>query len=157
MSTLKQLDPSQRVTIVEAIGDPSDGESLAGQNVNTYPAGALFYVRASHRMYELRKDLDVAVVATGALNVIDGIGSSAAAGRFVACEQRSFGTLVGGTIAIDGFDLTSGGEFLVGYVLPGGTQGFLRGGQTGPNEVTVTSSSNSDTSTVVVLFLESPE
>lgn len=157
MSNLKLLDVQQRLTIVEEIGSATNGDSLAGQNVNTYPAGALFYVRASHRMYELRKNLETAVVATGRLNVVDGVGSSAVAGRFVACEQHGFGTLVGGTIALDGFDLTNNGQFLVSYVAAGGTQGFLHAAKTAANTVTVTSSSGADTSTVVVLLLENTE
>ncbi len=155
--TLKQLDPAQRLTIVEGIGDPSDGESLAGQNVNAYPAGALFYVRSSHRMYELRKNLDALVVATGALNVVDGIGSSAVAGRFVATTQYVSGTLSGGTIDIAGFDLGSSGLFQVSPTAFGGTPGFLRAVKVDAHTARVISSSGSDTSTVVVVLLENPE
>lgn len=157
MSSLALLAVEKRVTLVERIGNGADGDSLAGQNVQNFPSGSLFWVRASHRMYELRKNLDSAVVATGALNVVDGIGSSAAHGRFVACQQRATATLVAGTIAVAGFDLTNNGTFLVGYVTAGGTQGFLRAAKTAANVVTVTSSSGSDTSNVTVLFLENPE
>lgn len=155
--SLSQLDVSQRLTIVEHIGDPSDGASLAGQNVNAFPAGALFYVRASNRFYNLRKNMDAAVVPVGNFNVVNGVGSSAVNGRFVANDQFSGVTLAGGTATISGFDLTRTGFFVVTYVTPGGTQGFLHAAKTAANIVTVTSSSGSDTSVVSVLYLEAPE
>lgn len=154
---LPQIPPAKRLTEVESIGGGDQGDSLAGQNVNNYQDGALFWVRASHRMYELRKNLNSAVVQTDDLNVVDGIGSSAAAGRFVATQQWATGVLSVGSIAIPGFDIMHGGRFLVSYVSAGGTQGFLHAAQTAVNIVTVTSSSGSDTSTVVVMFLENPE
>lgn len=158
MSTLSQLAVEKRLTIVEHLGTSSaDGESLAGQNVNNFPAGSLFYVRASHRLYELRKNLDTLVVQTSLFNVIDGVGSSAAAGRFVAVDQWGAVTLAAGSGVLPGFDLSSGGFFLVSYTVAGGTQGFLHAAKTAANTVTVTSSSGSDTSTVLVVFKESPE
>ncbi len=157
MTDQTQTPAAKRLTIVESIGTPADGDSLAGQNVNNFQDGALFWVRSSHRMYELRKDLDTDVVATSRLNVVDGIGSSAAAGRFVATQQSGFGTLSGGAVALDGFDLTNNGHFLVSYVSAGGTQGFLHAATTADNTVTITSSSGSDTSVVFVMFVENPE
>lgn len=155
--TLDLLSVSKRITIVESIGSGADGDSLRGQNVHNFPSGALFYVRASHRMYELRKNIDALVVATGLLNVVDGIGSSSVNGRFVACEQYATATLIAGSVAIDGFCLDQSGSFLISYVTLGGTQGFIRAARTDANTVTVTSSSGSDTSLVVVRFLENPE
>jgi|SRR5882724_7338782 len=154
MTELALLPPAKRLTIVENIGTPADGDSLAGQNVNNFPAGALFYVQAAHRLYELRKGLDALVVATSRLNVIDGVGSSDAAGRFVAVQQFGTGALSGGSVALDGFDLTNAGFFLVSYITPAGTQGFLRAAKTAANSVTAVSSSGSDTSTVLVVFVE---
>lgn len=156
MSDLALLALSKRLTLVTHIGDASDGDSLRGQNVNLFPDGALFYVAQSNRFYALRKGLASAVVATGLLNVVDGIGSSDANGRFVAVEQRGVGTLTGGTTTIAGWDLSASGFFLVSYNTPGGTQGFLRAAATAANIVTITSSSGSDTSSVNVVFVEAP-
>jgi len=158
MTDLSQAALGKRLTMVENVGSPGDGDSLSGQNVNNFPDGALFYVRASHRMYELRKNLDALVVESDTtLNVRDGVGSSASAGRFVATQQWTFGTLSGGTLAIPGWDLTNNGFFLISVATIGGTPGTLHGAKTAANSMTVTSSSGSDTSTVVVAFLENPE
>lgn len=157
MSDLSLLTVSKRFTVVEHIGTPDDGDSLAGQNVNNFPEGALFYVSQSNRFYSLRKNLDSLVVATGLFNVVDGIGSSAAAGRFVATEQRSAGALTGGTTTSNGFDLSRGGKFLVSLVTPGGTTGFVHAAKTAANVVTITSSSGADTGTYLVVFVEDPE
>ena len=156
MTDLSLLAVAKRLTVVEHIGTTADGDSLAGQNVNNYPAGSLFYVRASNRFYQLRKNIDGAVVATGAFNVVDGVGSSAAAGRLVAVQQWATATLSAGGATIAGFDLSSNGFFLVSYVTAGGTQGFLHALKSAPNLATVASSSGADTSTVLVVFVESP-
>lgn len=155
---LKNLDVSQRLTILDAIGTPADGQSLAGQNVNEFPAGVLFYVRSVNRLYTLRKNLNASMVPAGNdQNIINGIGSTAAAGRFVACAQRGFGTLAAGSVILPGFDTSRGGHFLVSYVQAGGTQGFLRGVIVSPGSIGITSSSGSDTSQVVCEFLEGAE
>lgn len=157
MTDLALTTVSKRLTLVDRIGaDGSNGDALSGVDVNLYPEGALFYVRASNRLYTLRKNLDPAVVATNAENVVDGIGSSATAGRFVAVDQWTTGTLSAGTVVLSGFDLTRGGFFQVTYVTPGGTQSFLRAAKTAVNQATVTSGSNADTSVVLVVFKESP-
>lgn len=157
MSNLKLLDPSQRLTIVDRIGaDGSNGDSLSGQNVNEYPEGALFYVRASNRFYELRKNLDTLIAPNALENVVNGIGSSAVAGRFIAVQQIGTGALSGGTILIPGFDLTNGANIMAFYITPGGTQGFLRAAKTAANSLTVTSSQGADTSTVGVVVFEFP-
>ena len=157
MTDLALLSLAKRLTVVERIGDPSNGDSLAGQNVNNFPAGALFYVRASNRFYQLRKNLDALVVANSLNNVVDGVGSSAAAGRFVAVQQSGTATLSTGTASIPGFDLSAGGNFLCSYVTIGGTPGILHAAVGAANSVTVTSSSGSDTSVVLVVFVEFPE
>jgi len=156
MTDLVRLPVAQRIVVVTHIGDESDGDSLAGQNVNAFPAGVLFYVAQSNRFYALRKNLPSAVGEQNGLNVVDGVGSSATAGRFIAVQQFATGVLSAGSAVMTGFDLSAGGHFLVGYVTPGGTQGFLRAAKTADNVVTVTSSSGSDTSTVTVLYLEDP-
>lgn len=155
MTDLSQTAIAKRITLVNTIGSAADGDSLRGQNVSNFPEGALFYNRAAHRLYELRKNLDSLVVADNAnFNVVDGVGSSAAAGRFVALNQWASGVLSGGSLVIAGFDLTNSGRFMVGYVLAGGTQGFLHATKTSAASLTVTSSQGADTSTVVVQFLE---
>ena len=156
MTALKMLDVNQRLTILDRVGSPANGDSLAGQNVNAYPEGALFYVRASNRLYELRKNLDALVVQNSLYNVVDGVGSSAADGRFIAVDQWGTLTLSGGTGLLPGFDLTEGGFFQCTYVTIGGTPGILHGAKTAANSMTVTSSSNTDTSVVLVVFKESP-
>ncbi len=157
MSNLSLLPPAMRFTVLDIIGTPGNGDSLAGQNVNEFPAGAVFYVRESNRFYTLRKNLNSAVVATPAENVVDGVGSSAAAGRFVACQQSGVATLSGGTITLSGFDLSRGGKFLCTTVTPGGTPGFLHAAKTADNIATITSSSGSDTSSVLIVFVEDAE
>ncbi len=155
MTDLALLSVAKRVTIVESVGTPDDGNSLAGQNVNNFPSGALFYVESSHRMYELRKNIDALVAEDGSFfNVVNGVGSSAVAGRFVAQQQFGHGALVAGSLSLDGFDLTNNGFFLVSYITPLGTQGFLHGQKVDANTAAVTSSSGSDTSTVLMVFVE---
>ncbi len=155
-SALAQLAVSKRLTIVSKIGTPADGESLAGQNVNDFPAGALFYVEQSNRFYVLRKNLDSAVVASNLENVVDGIGSSAAAGRFVAVQQFAAVTLLGGTATVSGFDLERGGAFLVSLQTPGGTTGFVHAVKTTNTTATVTSSNGADTGSYTIVFVEQP-
>ncbi len=147
---------SKRITIVSSVGTPSDGDSLAGQNVNNFPEGALFFVESSNRFYALRKNISSsAVVATPANNVVDGVGSSQEAGRFVALNQIRSATLTGGTVAgITGFDVSSiNGFFIITLVTPGGTPGFVHATITAPNTVSLTSSSGSDTSTYSVVYV----
>ena len=166
MANSAQMTVYKRLTVVDRIGtDGSDGESLKGQNVNLFPEGSLFFAVSSNRLYRLRKNLDPAVIADAGVfkNVVDGIGSSSAAGRFVAVNQYAEGGLEsnegGSTIAIDGFDLSLPGAWLTSYVTPGGTQGFLHAQATGGTslvEVTITSSSSTDTSIVLVEYLSEP-
>lgn len=153
---LNLLDVAHRLLLVDTLADGT-GNSLSGQNVNELPAGALVYVRARNRLYSLRKNLDSLVVAGANANVVDGVGSSAAAGRFVAVLQWGVGILSAGSIAMPGWDLTRGGFFAVNYVSAGGTQGFLHAAKTANGTATVTSSSGSDTSTVLVQYLENAE
>lgn len=156
---LAQLAVADRLTIVDTVGTPGDGASLAGQNVNQYPAGAIFFVRSTKRFYSLKKNLNASVVATNLDNVVDGIGSSAAAGRFIAIEQAGNVTLSAGTAVISGFDFTntagvldaSNYSFLITMNTSGGTPGFPRAQATAVNQVTITSSSNSDTSNYFLL------
>ena len=152
---LPQLDPAQRLTLVDHITPgAADGNSLSGVNVDLYPEGALFFVNVNTRLYVLHKNLDSSVVAdTVNNNVVDGINSSAAAGRFIALEQYGTGVLSAGVIAISGFDVTRGGRFFASYQTIGGTPGILHAAKTANNTVTVTSSSNADTSTVAVLVM----
>jgi len=156
----------KRVTVLNSVGtqgDKSDGQSLRGQNVNSFPAATLFYVRASNRMYRLKKNMAVAIAEdTGTmLNVINGLGSDAAAGRFVALVQMGFGTLEGGEgtsfVDIDGFDVNPDGWFHVSYTSFGGTQGSLMAEVISETTVRVTSSSGSDTSNVFVTYYQIPE
>lgn len=156
MTDLALLDVKKRLTIVTSIGDAGDGDSLRGQNVNAFPAGALFYVEQSRRLYSLRKNLPTAVGPQNGLNVVDGVGSSDVNGRFVAVQQYGEVQLSSGTGTLTGLDLSSGGLFLVTYETFSGTQGFLRGAKTADNVATITSSSGSDNSRVVVVFVESP-
>ncbi len=156
MNDLSLLTVSDRLLLVNALADGT-GDSLAGQNVNALPAGALVYVRARNRLYTLRKNLNALIVAGSNGNVVNAVGSSDEAGRFVAVNQWNIGTLAGGTVAITGWDLTRGGYFAVSYVTAGGTQGFLHAAVTALGTVTVTSSSGSDTSVVLVQFIENAE
>ncbi len=156
MTDLALLDVHKRTTIVAKIGVGSDGDSLSGQNVNNFPDGALFFVRDSGRFYTLRKNLPDAVGEQNGVNVVDGIGSSAAAGRFIAVQQYGVAQLSNGTGVITGLDLSRGGVFLVSYVTLSGTPGFIHAAKTADNFATVSSSSGSDNSQVLAVFVESP-
>lgn len=152
----------KRWTILNSIGnDGSDGQSLRGQNVNDFPANALFYVRDSGRLYRLKKDMAIAIVqdASGMANVINGLGSSAAAGRFVAIRQMGIGTLVAGegsaSVVIAGFDVNPDGWFHVTHTSFGGTTGFLRAFASSETEVTVDSTA-ADSGGVFVTYYQSP-
>lgn len=154
--TLVLQPPEKRLTIVSHIGTKGDGDSLAGLNVNDFPAGALVFVKESNRFYRLKKNLDVLVIpdVEQFRNVVDGVGSSAAAGRWIAVSQLGYGTLVGGTINIDGFDLSTPGFFQVCLVTPSGSPGFVHAAAASVARVTITSASNTDTSTYSVVFWE---
>lgn len=156
----------KRVTILDSVGttgDHSNGQSLRGQNVQNFPSSSLFYVRDSNRMYRLKKNMAVAIVedGTGMCNVVNGIGSSAENGRFVALEQMGFGSLTGGesggTVTIAGWDVNPDGYFHVTHVTLEGTPGFLMAGVASETTVTVTSSSDTDTSDVFVTYYQTPE
>ncbi len=101
MQAFAQIGVGKRVTILDTIGasgDGSDGQSLRGQNVNDFPDSALFYVRNSNRLYRLKKNQSIAIAedTSGMDNVINGIGSSAVNGRFVALVQMATVTLTPG-------------------------------------------------------------
>ncbi len=155
-----------RLTILSSIGeigDGSDGQSLRGQNVNKFPNTALFYVRYSARFYRLKKDMAIAIVedTTGMENVVNGLGSDAVAGRFVAVRQMGIGTLVpnevSSTVVISGFDVNPGGWFHVTHDSFGsGTPGILRAFASSETEVTVVSTSGSDNGIVFVTYYQTP-
>jgi hypothetical protein len=155
MTDLALTPVSKRITIVSSVGTPADGDSLAGQNVNNFPEGALFFVESSSRFYALRKNVNAAVVATPANNVVDGVGSSAEAGRFVALMQlRSAVLTAGSATGITGFDVSRvNGFFIITLVTPGGTPGFVHATITAPNTVSLTSSNGADTGTYSVVYV----
>lgn len=161
-----QIAVGKRLTIVDKIGESgsgADGQSLRGQNVNDYPDAALFFVRNSNRFYKLKKNMAIAIAedVTGNDNVINGIGSSPDAGRFVAVLQMANLQLVanesGSTASVAGFDLTAFGNFHVSYATPGGTQGFLTPSIATETTMTVVSSSVADTSFVFVTYYEASQ
>lgn len=130
------------------------GDTVDTLNVNNMEDGALVYVADVGRLYQLKKNLPAGIVAS-APNVIAGYGSSLAAGFFVACTQSAIAALVatgGGSVFVfSGFALPSANVALAAvYITPGGTQGFLHAARTTNHSVTVTSSSATDTSTVLV-------
>jgi hypothetical protein len=157
MSNSTQMATGLRLTIVDSVGSNADGDSLAGLNVNAFPEGALVWVRSANRFYQLKKNLPTPVIAdvSAFKNVVAGVGSSSVDGFWVATNQFATGVLSGsGTVALAGFDLSTSGFFAVSYITPGGTQGFLHAAQTNDATVTVTSSSTTDTSTVLVEFIQ---
>lgn len=154
---LTQIPPTSRLTLVENIGTPADGGSLAGQNVNAFPEGALFFVRTTNRFYRLKKNLNVLVIAdqNGGLNVVNGVGSSAAAGRFVACQQQGTVTLgSGGTGTVSGLDLSTAGFFLLSATATSGTVGVTTGAITTVAQATFSSTQAADRSSLVFVFVE---
>lgn len=155
----------KRTIILNSIGtqgDKSDGQSLRGQNVNAFPAATLFYVRDSNRMYRLKKNMAIAIAedTSGMDNVINGLGSDATAGRFVALVQMGVGTFTGGegtsTVDIAGWDVNPGGWFHVSYSVIGGSPGTLSAEAISETEVRVTSQSGTDTGTVFVTYYQTP-
>lgn len=144
-----------RLTLVSDLGTPSDGGTLAGQNVNDFPDGALFFVQRTARFYQLVKNLSTTVVPASGVNVIAGIGSSDAAGRFIAVQQAEQATLVAGVAVVTGLYLpaTSAHSFLVCMVTPGGTPGFVHAARTTDHSATITSTSNTDTSTYLLVVI----
>lgn len=151
---LTQTPAQQRITLVATIGSESDGDSLQGQNVNNFPAGALVYVASTKRFYALRKDLSVTQVEGASGNVVNSVGSVATGARWVACEQSDVGTLVAGSLVLSGWALASTDVyFLVSVVTVGGTAGTLHAARTTDHSVTVTSSNGADTSVVVVVLV----
>ncbi len=164
--TLPQIATQKRLTILDSIGasgSHGNGASLRGQNVQNFPEGVVVLVRDSARYYMLKKHLpsDVVEDATGNDNVIDGIGSSAVNGRWVALRQQAVVTLVAGEssseVSVIGFDLSSGGNFHVSYVTFSGTTGQIRAEITNDFTVTVFSSNADDSSDVFVTFYQEPE
>lgn len=157
---LTQTPAAQRVTLVSSIGvNGADGDSLSGQNVNNFPDGALFYVAATKRFYQLQKNLPVTVVAAANGNVVDGIGSTSVDGRFVALLQSDLFTLSGGVLVQSGWSLPVGPnyEFLVSLVTPGGTPGFPHAARTTDHSVTLTSTQGADTGVYFVVLVPSGE
>jgi hypothetical protein len=149
---LSTTSVASRLTLVSSITTEggAEGDTLDTLNVNNMVDGALVYVANIGKFYQLRKNLPVTVVAANP-NVIAGAGSSAELGFFVAVTQAAEGVLSGsGTVLIHGFSLSANVALAAVYVTPGGTQGFLRAARTDDHSVTVTSSSSSDTSTVLV-------
>ncbi len=164
----KQIAVGDRFTILDSIGAPgngSDGQSLRGQNVQMFPEGAIFYVCDSNRFYKLKKNQSIAIAedTTGMDNVINGIGSSAVNGRFVATVQMAVITLTPGgesgtsSGTAPGWDVNPGGWFHVSYVTFGGTTGALRAFVASETTVTAESNSGSDSSDVFVTYYETPE
>lgn len=154
--SLPQTPAALRLNLVDSIGTPADGESLSGQNVNAFPEGALFYVRASNRFYRLKKGLPSTVTPGAPFNVVSGIGSTVANGAyFVACQQQGTFTLAGsGTATVVGLDLSTAGYFLTSVITTGGTVGVVHGAITNDHTATFTSTQTADTSTMVFIFVE---
>ena len=163
-SASTQTGVGKRLTLIERIGqvgNGSDGQSLRGQNVNDFPDGCLFYVRNSNRMYKLKKNQAIAIAedVSGMDNVVNGIGSSAVNGRFIACVQMNVITLgEGGVGSIAGWDVNPDGWFHCTYVTFGTSPGFLRAEMASETTVTVTSSdAGSIGGTVFVTYYSTPE
>lgn len=156
---LANLTVASRLTLVENIGTPSIGGSLAGLNVNELPAGALVYVSNINRCYELRKNLDAAVVPDeGAFrNIVSAVGSSRQAGYFVACEQQGQVTLTGGEATAAGFDFSRTGRFLSSIALAGGTVGkYVIFTPQDAGTLAIQSQDSDDTSTYFFMYFETP-
>lgn len=153
---LTQTSVADRLTLVSSIGTGDDGDSLAGQNVNNFPDGATFFVKSTKRYYVLQKNLPSTVVAASNENVVDGIGSSSVAGRFVAALQADVVTLASGTVTSSGWSLPVGPNyfFLVSLVNANSTtSGFTHAARATDHSVTVTSAQGSDGGAYLVLLV----
>jgi hypothetical protein len=168
-SAPRNIGVGDRITIVDkvgALGNGSDGQSLRGLNVNMFPDATLVFVRNSNRMYRLKKNQAISIVedTSGMDNVVNGIGSSAAAGRFVALVQMGIGTLAPGveggpaSVVIPGFDVNPGGWFHVNYTEePTSAIGGLWAVVNTETSVLVRSTETSDATGVFVTYYETPE
>lgn len=149
---------AQRLALASDIGNPGEGGSLLGVNINDLPDGVLAAVASTHRVYQLRTvtatQVPVAGVNNGA-NVLNGNGSPAtgAGRRWVAVQQTAQATLAGGTIVATGFALQATDVVVALLVTVGGTAGFLHAVQTTDHSITVTSSQGADTSVVQILVI----
>ena len=156
---LATLTTAKRLTLVESIGTPGVGGSLAGINVTALPAGALAYVGSINRFYELRKNLPSAVVPDVTIyrNVVAAVGSSNVAGYWVACQQQGQATLVGGEATVLGFDLSRPGKYLYSIVTGAGSIGdYVIFTANTAGSLDVQSADSDDTSTYFFTRVETP-
>jgi hypothetical protein len=158
---LSQLPAAQRVNLVSSLNVGEAGDTLQNVNVGLYPDGALFFVNATQRMYALRKNLPVTVVAGGSSgNVVAGVGSDNVQGFFVACEQSDVFTLSSGTQAKAGWSLPSGPAYFFLATLVNAnstTTGFVHAARTDDHTVTLTSAQGADGGTYLVVMVPTGE
>lgn len=153
------LTVAERFTIVDAIGTPGEGGTLAGLNVHSLPAGVMVFVAGINRLYQLRKDLPIAVIpdVTDFANVVAAVGSSHTAGYFVACTQMGTVTLSGGEGTVSGFDLSRSGKCLSSLVTAGGTLGkYVLYTPQDDATLAVQSESSDDAGTYFFTYIETP-
>jgi hypothetical protein len=150
---LPQTSADLRVTLVQTVV-PTVGAGPSLQEIDsaTLPDGALAFVVGGNRWYRLKKTSAVAADTTSTLhNVVP----AANGGNWVASIQMAQVVLVGGAATLNNeFDLTGGGYFIVSGLSTLGTPGFRVANKASSTSVSVTSSSGSDTSSVLVQYLE---
>lgn len=156
---LATLTVAERLTVVDAIGTPGEGGTLAGLNVHGLPSGVLVLVASINRIYQLKKDLPIAVVpdTSDFVNVVAAVGSSHTDGYFVACTQMGTVTLSGGEGTVAGFDLSRPGQFLSKLITVGGTIGkYVLYVAQDAATIAVQSESSDDSSTYFFTRVETP-
>jgi hypothetical protein len=145
--------PEYRLVLVNsAAPGNSDGPSLAEISTEGRAEGALAYVAKLNAFYRLRPLSTATVdVTSGYNNVVQASNG----GRWVRTNQLADVVLSGGTATIvNKFDMSGGGTFFTQGITNAGSPGVRIGAKTSATTATITSSSNTDTSTVKVEYVE---
>lgn len=144
-----------RVTLVQTVAPVAGaGPSLQEIDSSVMPDGALAFVVGGNRWYRLKKTSTATLDTT---STFSNVVAASNGGRWVAQIQLSQVVLVAGSATlVNQFDTSGGGYFTVSGLSNGasGTPGNRFAVKTNATTVTVTSSSGSDTSSVLVQYLE---
>ncbi len=140
---------SQRLTLVYGV-TPVAGQGPSLQEIDSegLPDGALVYCELRNAFYRLKKTSALAQDTTNYANIVAASGG----GNWVRVVQAVQGLLVAGTVTFTGLDVpdVNTPRFSVSLVTPHGTPGYLYAFQASPTSVTVLSTSNTDTSLVLL-------
>lgn len=148
-----QTSPEFRLHLVNSIlATNSDGPCLSDLSVAGVPEGALAFVIGLNAFYRYKpRSVATPDTTTGYRNVVKAAGP----GNWVRQIQMASVALTGGTATITSkFDLSGSGDFVVSGASNAGTVGERVAVKTSVTVATVNSSSGSDTSVVLVQYIE---